>query len=133
MFETLVTLVPLLSDQQSSNFKSDQTHHFCNVLYSITAVSKYSKIPLNWTPLGSSKKLDSEENPVQRRFSYSGHMCCQLKVLNLDVTWLTSIAFEYFFFLEAHFVSNIVAFFLAFDFCQFYVVIRFFHPRHNGQ
>ena len=23
--------------------------------------------------------------------------------------------------------------FLAFDFCQFCVVIRFFHPRHNGQ
>jgi len=23
--------------------------------------------------------------------------------------------------------------FLAFDFCRFYVVIRFFHPRHNGQ
>jgi len=22
--------------------------------------------------------------------------------------------------------------FLAFDFCRFYVVIRFFHPRHNG-
>jgi len=21
---------------------------------------------------------------------------------------------------------------LAFDFCQFCVVIRFFHPRHNG-
>ena len=24
-------------------------------------------------------------------------------------------------------------FFLAFDFCRFCVVIRFFHPRHNGQ
>ena len=24
-------------------------------------------------------------------------------------------------------------FFLAFDFCWFCVVIRFFHPRHNGQ
>ena len=23
--------------------------------------------------------------------------------------------------------------FLAFDFCRFYVVIRFLHPRHNGQ
>ena len=23
--------------------------------------------------------------------------------------------------------------FLAFDFCRFCVVIRFFHPRHNGQ
>ena len=23
--------------------------------------------------------------------------------------------------------------FLAFDFCQFCIVIRFFHPRHNGQ
>ena len=23
--------------------------------------------------------------------------------------------------------------FLAFDFCRFWVVIRFFHPRHNGQ
>ena len=26
-----------------------------------------------------------------------------------------------------------VVFFLAFDFCRFCVVIRFFHPRHNGQ
>ena len=25
------------------------------------------------------------------------------------------------------------SFFLAFDFCRFCVVIRFFHPRHNGQ
>ena len=25
------------------------------------------------------------------------------------------------------------AVFLAFDFCRFYVVIRFFHPCHNGQ
>ena len=24
-------------------------------------------------------------------------------------------------------------FFLAFDFCRFCMVIRFFHPRHNGQ
>ena len=24
-------------------------------------------------------------------------------------------------------------FFLAFDFCRFCVVIRFFHPRHTGQ
>ena len=27
----------------------------------------------------------------------------------------------------------IFLFFLAFDFCRFCVVIRFFHPRHNGQ
>jgi len=26
-----------------------------------------------------------------------------------------------------------VCLFLAFDFCQFCVVIRFFHPQHNGQ
>ena len=25
------------------------------------------------------------------------------------------------------------SFFLAFDFCRFCMVIRFFHPRHNGQ
>ena len=28
---------------------------------------------------------------------------------------------------------SVVLFFLAFDFCRFCVVIRFFHPRHNGQ
>jgi len=26
-----------------------------------------------------------------------------------------------------------IVIFLAFDFCRFCVVIRFFHPRHNGQ
>ena len=29
--------------------------------------------------------------------------------------------------------SLILFYFLAFDFCQFCVVIRFFHPCHNGQ
>ena len=29
--------------------------------------------------------------------------------------------------------SDFYWFFLAFDFCRFCVVIRFFHPRHNGQ
>jgi len=28
---------------------------------------------------------------------------------------------------------NVVALFLAFDFCRFCVVIRLFHPHHNGQ
>ena len=28
---------------------------------------------------------------------------------------------------------NNVGIFLAFDFCRFCVIIRFFHPRHNGQ
>ena len=27
----------------------------------------------------------------------------------------------------------VIIFFSAFDFCQFCVVIQFFHPRHNGQ
>ena len=30
-------------------------------------------------------------------------------------------------------VLNVQRYFLAFDFCRFCVVIRFFHPRHNGQ
>jgi len=30
-------------------------------------------------------------------------------------------------------IEDIVVFFLAFDFCRFCVVIRFFHPRDNGQ
>ena len=29
--------------------------------------------------------------------------------------------------------DNITLFFLAFDFCRFCVVIRVFHPLHNGQ
>ena len=28
---------------------------------------------------------------------------------------------------------EVKAIFLAFDFCRFCVIIRFFHPRHNGQ
>ena len=30
-------------------------------------------------------------------------------------------------------LPGFLGFFLAFDFCRFCVVIRFFHPRHNGQ
>ena len=30
-------------------------------------------------------------------------------------------------------LSFLHTFFLVFDFCRFCVVIRFFHPRHNGQ
>ena len=29
--------------------------------------------------------------------------------------------------------TKIFSFFLEFDFCRFCVVVRFFHPRHNGQ
>ena len=29
--------------------------------------------------------------------------------------------------------DNIPSFFLAFDFCRFYVVIQVLHPLHNGQ
>jgi len=31
------------------------------------------------------------------------------------------------------FIKKKYLFILAFDFCRFCVVIRFFHPRHNGQ
>ena len=30
-------------------------------------------------------------------------------------------------------VFSVIVFFLAFDFCRFCMVIRLFHPRHNGQ
>ena len=33
----------------------------------------------------------------------------------------------------AYFYNFFYIFCLAFDFCRFCVVIRFFHPRHNGQ
>ena len=32
-----------------------------------------------------------------------------------------------------YYFKKSIRFFLAFDFCRFCVVIRFFHPRHNGQ
>ena len=37
------------------------------------------------------------------------------------------------FFSQQSSLPNTHLFFLAFDFCRFCVVIRFFHPRHNGQ
>jgi len=32
-----------------------------------------------------------------------------------------------------HIETGFFSVFLAFDFCRFCVVIRFFHPCHNGQ
>ena len=34
---------------------------------------------------------------------------------------------------KINFVSLFFSFVLAFDFCRFCMIIRFFHPRHNGQ
>ena len=34
---------------------------------------------------------------------------------------------------KCNLIHNNDSFFLAYDFCRFCVVIRFFHPRHNGQ
>ena len=44
---------------------------------------------------------------------------CSWGVHHIAILWFIYILF--------------VFWFLAFDFCRFCVVIRFFHPRHNGQ
>ena len=52
-------------------------------------------------------------------------ICTSFEYWYNDTFWLTLI--------PDIFLDWIYIFFLAFDFCRFCVVIRFFHPRHNGQ
>ena len=54
-----------------------------------------------------------------------------------DQTWIQYLLYinqrGYIFIWNSHLEEQVFKKKLAFDFCRFCVVIRFFHPRHNGQ